>query len=143
MTDRYITGGDSFRGFARNGVGPRDFCRVGDCVDPSQQDVKVDDPLGGQYLSVLRLDASFPLGPLEEYGIFGGVFSDIGSLWGLDNVNGSMGKVDADFYLRATAGVSLFVETPFAPLRFNLSRALRKEDHDETENFRFSVATRF
>lgn len=143
VTDRYISGGDGFRGFARNGVGPRDFCRVGDCVDPSQDDVKVDDPLGGQYLSVLRLDASFPLGPLEEYGIFGGVFSDIGSLWGLDNVNGSMGKVDADFYLRATAGVSLFVETPFAPLRFNLSRALRKEDHDETENFRFSVATRF
>jgi outer membrane protein insertion porin family len=142
VTDRYITGGDAFRGFARNGVGPRDFCRVGKCRDP-QENVKVNDPLGGNYLGVLRLDASFPLGPLEEYGIFGGVFSDLGSLWGLDDVNGSMGKVDADFYLRATAGVSLFVETPFAPLRFNYSRALRDKSFDETENFRFTVATRF
>ncbi len=142
VTQRFITGGDAFRGFARNGVGPRDICDVGDCFAP-QESVKVDDPLGGNFLSVLRLDASFPLGPLEEYGIYGGVFSDIGSLWGLDETDGSMGEVDADFYLRATAGLSLFVETPFAPLRFNFSRALRKKDYDETENFRFTVATRF
>ncbi len=142
VTERFITGGDAFRGFARNGVGPRDVCRVGECLNP-QEDVRVDDPLGGNFLSVLRLDASFPLGPLEEYGIFGGVFSDVGSLWGLDDTDGSMGEVDDSFYLRATAGVSVFVETPFAPLRFNYSRALRDRSTDETENFRFTVATRF
>ena len=142
VTQRFITGGDAFRGFARNGVGPRDICGRGNCREP-QEDVRVDDPLGGNFLTVLRLDASFPLGPLEQYGIFGGVFSDIGSLWGLDETFGSMGEVDADFYLRATAGLSLFVETPFAPLRFNFARALRKQDYDETENFRFTVATRF
>ncbi len=143
VTQRYITGGDAFRGFARNGAGPRDICGRGDCVDPAQENLSVDDPLGGNFLSVLRLDASFPLGPLEQYGIYGGVFSDIGSLWGLDETFGSMGEVDDDFYLRATAGLSLFVETPFAPLRFNFSRAIRKKDYDETENFRFTVATRF
>lgn len=145
VTERYVTGGDSFRGFARNGVGPRDVCgfnRWGDCTAP-QETREVDDPLGGNFLSVLRLDASFPLGPLEQYGIYGGVFSDIGSLWGLDEDAGSMGKVDSDFYLRATAGVSLFVQTPFAPLRFNISQPLRKKDYDETENFRFTIATRF
>ncbi|MBA3325336.1 MAG: outer membrane protein assembly factor BamA [Rhodobacteraceae bacterium] len=142
VTQRFITGGDAFRGFARNGVGPRDICDRGDCREP-QEDVKVDDPLGGNFLSVLRLDASFPLGPLEQYGIYGGVFSDIGSLWGLDETFGSMGEVDDEFYLRATAGLSLFVETPFAPLRFNFARAIRKRDFDETENFRFTVATRF
>lgn len=142
VVERFITGGDAFRGFARNGVGPRDVCDVGSCRVP-QQDIKVDDPLGGNFLSVLRLDASFPLGPLEQYGIFGGVFSDIGSLWGLDETDGSMGPVEDEFYLRATAGISLFVETPFAPLRFNFSQALRKKDYDETENFRFTIATRF
>ncbi len=145
VTQRFITGGDAFRGFARNGVGPRDICGRGkwpDC-EPPQETYEVDDPLGGNFLTVLRLDASFPLGPLEQYGIYGGVFSDVGSLWGLDDTDGSMGQVDADFYLRATAGVSLFVETPFAPLRFNFSHALRKKSYDETENFRFSIATRF
>ena len=105
--------------------------------------MKVDDPLGGEYLSVLRVEASFPLGPLEQYGMFGGVFANAGSLWGLDDTNGSMGQVDADFYLRSAAGISLFVETPFAPLRFNYSHAFNKADHDETEDFRFTVATRF
>lgn len=143
VTQRFISGGDAFRGFARNGIGPRDDCGVGECVFPEQADVSVDDPLGGNFLAVLRLDASFPLGPLEQYGIYGGVFSDIGSLWGLDETEGSMGEVDDDFYVRATAGLSLFVETPLAPLRFNFSRALRKADTDETENFRFTIATRF
>ncbi len=143
VTQRFTTGGDSFRGFARNGIGPRDVCDVGECQPADQQDLSVDDPLGGDMLAVLRLDASFPLGPLEQYGIYGGVFSDIGSVWGLFDTDGSMGVVDDSFYLRATAGLSIFVETPFAPLRFNFSRALRKENFDETEDFRFTIATRF
>lgn len=142
VTQRFISGGDRFRGFSRNGLGPRDFCEVGECRG-RQRDDEVDDPLGGNFLSVLRLDASFPLGPLEQYGIFGGIFSDIGSVWGLDETDGSGGEVNDEFYLRATAGVSLFIETPFAPLRFNFSRPLRKRDTDETENFRFTLATRF
>lgn len=142
VTQRFVSGGDAFRGFSRNGLGPRDVCDLGECRAP-QQDEEVDDPLGGNFLGVLRLDASFPLGPLEQYGIFGGVFSDIGSVWGLDDTEGSGGEVNDDFYIRATAGLSLFVETPFAPLRFNFSRALRKRDTDEVENFRFTLATRF
>ena len=68
---------------------------------------------------MLRLDASFPLGLPEEYGIYGGVFADVGSLWGLDDTDGSMGEVDAGMHMRSSVGVSLFVDTPFAPLRFN------------------------
>ena len=103
ITDRFNTGGDSFRGFARNGLGPRDFC--GDTGEvtclPPQQDEEVNDALGGNIFSVLRLDASFPLGLPEEYGIFGGVFADVGSLWQLDDINGSMGQVDDKFHLRS------------------------------------------
>ena len=33
----------------------------------------------------LSLEASFPIGIPEEYGIFGGIFLDAGSVWGLDN----------------------------------------------------------
>ena len=32
ITNRFNTGGDSFRGFARNGLGPRDFCDFTECV---------------------------------------------------------------------------------------------------------------
>jgi outer membrane protein insertion porin family len=140
ITNRFTAGGDSFRGFARNGLGPRDFCDAPDCVT-GQTDV--DDALGGNYFSILRLDASFPIGLPEEYGIFGGVFADVGSLWGLDETDGSMGEVDDDFYLRSSIGVSLFIDTPFAPLRFNFAKPLRKKDYDVTETFRFTLQTRF
>lgn len=145
ITDRFNAGGDSFRGFARNGVGPRDFC--GDagevtCLDP-QQDEEVNDALGGNYYAILRLDASFPIGLPEEYGVYGGLFGDIGSLWGLDDVDGSMGVVDDSMHIRSAVGVSLFVDTPFAPLRFNYAVPLQREDYDVVERFRFSVETRF
>ena len=142
ITDRFTTGGDSFRGFARNGLGPRDFCRVGDCLAP-QENVRVDEALGGNYYGVLRLDASFPLGLPEEYGIFGGVFADIGSIWELDNTAGSMGTVDDGMHIRSAVGISLFVDTPFAPLRFNYAFPIDYQDHDELERFRFTVQTRF
>jgi hypothetical protein len=95
------------------------------------------------YYSVLRLDASFPLGLPQEYGIYGGVFGDIGSLWGLDDIDGSMGPVDDGFHVRSSVGVSLFVDTPFAPLRFNYAVPIQREDYDVVERFRFTVQTRF
>ena len=71
--------------------------------------------LGGNYYGVLRLDASFPLGIPQEYGVYGGVFADIGSLWGLDDTDGSMGPVDAGFHFRSAVGVQ--------PLRRHALRA--------------------
>jgi outer membrane protein insertion porin family len=145
ITDRFTAGGDSFRGFARNGLGPRDFC--GDSGEPlctpPQEEETVNDALGGNYYTVFRVDASFPIGIPEEYGVYGGVFGDIGSLWGLDDVDGSMGTVDDGFHVRSSVGVSLFVDTPFAPLRFNYAVPLQYEDYDELERFRFAVETRF
>jgi outer membrane protein insertion porin family len=144
ITDRFNTGGDSFRGFARNGLGPRDYCSPDENVCTRPQAIRdVDDALGGNYYSILRLDASFPLGLPEEYGIYGGVFGDVGSLWGLYQTNGSMGEIDDAMHLRSSVGVSLFVDTPFAPLRFNYAVPLEYEDYDELERFRFAVETRF
>ncbi|MFO1140867.1 MAG: outer membrane protein assembly factor BamA [Amaricoccus sp.] len=145
ITDRFSTGGDSFRGFARNGLGPRDFCGGADeviCLPP-QQDQRVDEAVGGNYYGVLRMDASFPIGIPQEYGIYGGVFADVGSLWGLDDTDGSMGTVDAGMHIRSSVGVSLFVDTPFAPLRFNYAVPIKREPYDVVERFRFTIATRF
>ncbi len=143
ITDRFSSGGDSFRGFARNGIGPRDYCEEGACIPAFQSETKVDEGLGGNFYGILRLDASFPLGLPQEYGIFGGLFADVGSLWGLDDTDGSMGEVDDSMKMRSAVGVSLFVDTPLAPLRFNYAVPLQKEDYDVTERFRFTIQTRF
>ena len=93
---------------------------------------------------MLRLDASFPLGLPQEYGVYGGVFADVGSLWGLDDTDGSMGDGRRRLpHALRRSGVSLFVDTPFAPLRFNYAVPIQKEDYDVVERFRFTVQTRF
>ena len=54
-----------------------------------------------------------------------------------------MGQVDDSFHIRSAVGVSLFIDTPFAPLRFNYAIPIPKEDYDEIERFRFTIQTRF
>ena len=87
------------------------------------------------------MESSFPIGIPEEYGIFGGVFVNAGSLWGLDNTDS--GRIDDSRNIRAAAGLSIFWESAIGPLRFNFSRPLKKETYDVIENFRFTVDTRF
>ena len=133
ITDRFSLS-RRIRGFEPNGVGPRDL------------NVDNEDVLGGNFYAVARFEADFPIGVPEEYGITGGVFYDIGSVWSLDNTNGGPtgdDPVDDDFILRSAAGVSIFWDTVLGPLRFNFSRALMKEDYDEEQNFEFTVSTRF
>ncbi len=137
VTDRFFPSSDTFRGFAPGGLGPRELNGTND------------DGLGGNYFAVLRLETRFPLGLPEEYGISGGTFVDIGSVWGLDDntvaaATGAGGTVLYDeFELRSTAGVSLFWQTPIGPLRFNWSRALKSQDFDKTRNFDLTISTSF
>ena len=88
----------------------------------------------------VRFDASFPLPVPEEYGLTGGAFVDMGSVWSLDT---AAEGVDDGFDLRAAAGVSLIVRSPIGPLRFDFSTPIEKEDYDREQNFNFSIATTF
>ncbi len=130
VTDRYFLNGKMI-GFQTNGIGPRD------------RTAGVTDALGGTKYVVARLEAQFPLGLPEEYGINGGVFANAGSVWGLNDKAGTAGTVDASFHLRATAGFSLFWKTPIGPLRFDFSHAFVKQSYDHTQNFNFSISTSF
>ena len=133
LTDRFFTNSRQFRGFESRGIGPRET-----------RDGFREDPLGGQYYAVARFETGFPLGLPEEYGITGGAFFDVGSVWGLpDTDGGEPGEVEDDFALRASAGLSIFADTPLGPLRFNFSRALQKEEYDRERNFDFLIQTNF
>ena len=137
LTDRFFLSTRQLRGFEPKGVGPRDL------------NVENDDVLGGNLYAVARFEAEFPLGVPEEYGVSGGAFVDVGSVWSLDDLDGGadggdgLELVDDDFALRASIGVSLFWTTPLGPLRFNFSKPLKKEDFDEVQNFQFTISTSF
>lgn len=138
ITDRFRST-SRIRGFEANGFGPRDL------------NAPYQDALGGNYFWALRTEAQFPIGVPEEYGITGGLFADAGSVWGLDNVAGAPpaggtppdGTVDDGMKVRAAVGASLFWTTPIGPLRFNFSKAVRKEDYDKDQPFDLSITTRF
>ncbi len=132
VIDRFFLGSRQLRGFEPLGMGPRDL------------NAPNEDALGGNLYAVGRLEAEFPLGLPEEYGISGGVFLDAGSVWSLDNTEGFGGEeVDDGFNLRSSVGVSVFWTTPLGPLRFNFAKAIVKEDYDRTQTFNVSVQTDF
>lgn len=128
ITDRF-TGSGKIRGFDRSGLGPRDLTATNN------------DALGGNYFAVARFEAEFPLGLPTEYGIKGGAFLDVGSVWGLDNNLG--GAIDDSLHIRSSIGLSLFWDTPIGPLRFNFAKAIAKEDYDKEQTFDLQVSTQF
>ena len=130
VTERHF-GNGKIRGFKPNGIGPRD-------LGAANQDA-----LGGNIYAVAHLETDFPLGLPEEYGITGGAFVDLGSVWGLDNVAGSAGDVDDAMRLRTVVGLTVFWKTPIGPLRLNFTRALDKESYDEEQTFDLTIATKF
>jgi len=138
VTERFHMGGNKFRGFESFGLGPRD-------INLSGSGVPFGEPLGGNFFAVARLEASFPIGFPEEYGVHGGLFFDIGSVWGLDNTTSSAGtSVDDERHIRSSIGVSLFWDTALGPLRFNFTKPLKYiEGIDKTQRFNFTIDTRF
>ncbi|MRX49606.1 outer membrane protein assembly factor BamA [Paracoccus sp. S-4012] len=133
--------GSAIRGFKANGYGPRDSV-----VLPNGEREYID-ALGGNYFWVARAEAQFPLGLPEEYGVTGGVFADVGSVWGLDNnvsvFEGEPNVVDDSMNVRASVGVSMFWTTPIGPLRLNFAKPVKKEDYDRTQTFDLTISTRF
>ena len=130
VTERFFANG-KLRGFEGNGFGPRDLTSANQ------------DALGGNVYATARFEADFPIGLPEEYGVKGGAFLDVGSVWSLDDIAGTGGPVDDAFHLRSSVGLSLFWETPIGPLRFNFSKALVKEDYDKEQNFDLTISTKF
>ncbi|MBB5721914.1 outer membrane protein insertion porin family [Loktanella ponticola] len=128
VTDRYFLGSRLMRGFDAGGIGPRD--------------ADTGDALGGNKYAVARLEAEFPLGLPEEYGVSGGLFLDHGSVWDVGNTY-SADVLYNDFTARTVVGATIFWTTPIGPLRFNFTEALDAQDEDETKSFDVTISTSF
>lgn len=126
IINRFFMGGSDVRGFDNSGIGPRD--------------IQTNDAVGGKWFYRGSIQASFPLGLPNEFGVKGRVFSDLGSLGGID---GGAGAVTDTASLRASVGAGLGWSSPFGPINIDFAQALLKEDFDETQLVRFSFGTRF
>jgi len=126
ISDRFFLGGDSLRGFASGGIGPRE--------------TKNAKALGGQYYYKGDVEMTFPIGLPNDFGIKGRVFSEAGSLW----ESGETGNDVLDSKsIRVSVGTGVSWKSPFGLIRVDLGFPLRKEDFDETETFRVNFGSRF
>ncbi|KCZ53877.1 outer membrane protein assembly complex, YaeT protein [Hyphomonas chukchiensis] len=160
INNRFFRGGSTFRGFDVAGLGPREIVRTYDPETGELLSTRRGNSLGGnlyyQGTFELTLPSVFP----EEYGIKSALFADVGSVGTLrgpdvsptiyyDTTDAAGNPVSAvrltkdATSLRASAGLSVFWDSPFGPIRFDFSQILRREDYDRTETFRFSTSTRF
>ncbi len=146
INDRFFKGGLSFRGFDIAGIGPRIVEIVDDGNGGTTDFAR--DALGGKAFAIGSLELAFPTGLPEQYGIKGALFTEWGTL-GLLDANDKIVSDEARFAvrdnlsIRGSAGVSVFWDSPFGPVRFDFSRIIRSEVYDDITKFRFSQVTRF
>jgi outer membrane protein insertion porin family len=151
VQNRFFTGGNNLRGFAPSGIGPRDggcgiaagapvACAPG--ADRLPEPPESGDSLGGKYFYTGTVEVGFPLGLPESLGVEGKIFTDFGSLWGIDNTFSDEVVLDSSS-IRASVGVGLQIVTPFGPVRIDVAQAVLKENFDETQLIHFSFGTTF
>ncbi|MEE1656470.1 outer membrane protein assembly factor BamA [Microvirga sp. CF3062] len=148
IIDQFFMGPSLVRGFAPNGIGPRDI---------STADSKAN-ALGGTTYFGGSLEVQFPIPALpRELGLRGAVFADAGTLFGYDGPT-TFDDESIDVFdsskLRSSVGASILWTSPLGPIRFDYAFALTKEEGialadgtriggDRTQAFRFTGGTRF
>lgn len=125
--EQFKIGGKEVRGFDNSGIGPR----MGD------------DSIGGTTYFTASAEATFPL-PLvpQDLGFRGAVFADAGTLYGSELASDA-GAQGTSMSLRASVGAGVVWNSPFGALRVDYAVPVAKEDFDETQEFRFSMANQF
>jgi len=131
----FFLGGNNFRGFQYAGLGPRTMDSTGNA--------KGGGILGGKMYYVGTAEFMFPLGLPRELGINGILFSDNGTVKGVDQQNLGGAMVADSGSLRSSYGFSIAWSSPLGPIRLDFSRVAKHEVYDQTQAFRFSFGTNF
>ncbi|MCP5081930.1 MAG: outer membrane protein assembly factor BamA [Alphaproteobacteria bacterium] len=132
VLDRFFKGGNSFRGFERAGIGPRDTAGA-----------TSNDAVGGQIFAIGTVETTFPLGLPEAFGVRGAVFTDIGTLFDAPGPAAAFGTVRDSSTLRVSAGVGVLWNSPFGPVRLDYAEAVQKHSLDKTQRIQFSAGASF
>jgi len=150
MLDHFQMGPNLVRGFASNGIGPRDITYASFGA--------TGDALGGTKYWGASAELQMPFWFLpKEVGLKGAVYADAGSLWGYQGPTSwaATGEVntkacptcglqyDDSSVVRSSVGVGLIWASPFGPLRFDYAVPLTKGKYDVVQQFRFGGGTSF
>jgi len=133
IQERFFKGGDSFRGFAQAGVGPRDTVVQGDTG-----------AVGGNFFFIGSAQAKLPSFLPDSYGVEMALFSDFGTVGHLDTPIPSCTLASCirdNLALRASAGLAIAWKSPFGPITIDLGIPFLKTSYDRTQIIYFSAGT--
>jgi outer membrane protein insertion porin family len=138
LIDRFYKGGDTFRGFALAGVGPREISAGGA------------NAVGGDAYAIGTADLRLPDFLPADYGLAFSIFSDFGTMGHLstgvppDNCAAFPPGVECikdNMAFRASAGLGINWKSPFGPLQISFALPYIKESYDKSEIIYFSAGT--
>src|ERR1700722_1906327 len=138
LTDRFYKGGDSFRGFALAGVGPREISATGE------------NAIGGDAYAIGTADLRLPEFLPADYGVAFSIFSDFGTMGHLssgvpaDNCNPfppGLVCIKDNMAFRASAGLGINWKSPFGPIQISFAAPYVKESYDKSQVIYFSAGT--
>jgi outer membrane protein insertion porin family len=137
LSENFYRGGETIRGFATMGFGPRVIAGGNEVGSEGT-------PVGGKNFVAATAEVQFPV-PLvpEDFGFRGAVFADAGTLWGVDVPAGFTGIIDDDMSLRSSVGASLLWDSPFGLLRVDVAQPFNVGPNDETQTVRFGIDSAF
>lgn len=134
-TDAFYLGGNSLKGFKYGGVGPRTI------IGNSAKDGSA---VGGKRYYVADAELRFPLGLPKEYGIYGSLFINAGTLTGVDESKTlNKSRIVDSGTIRSATGFSISWKSPMGPISFDFAKVLKKEYYDESQNFNFNFGSSF
>ena len=133
IQERFFKGGDTFRGFAQAGVGPRDTIVAGNRG-----------AVGGNVYAIgsaqLRLPSFLP----DSYGVNLALFTDFGTVGHLDTVVPACSITSCikdNLAMRASAGLAIAWKSPFGPITIDLGVPFLKTSYDKSQILYFSAGT--
>ncbi len=136
VLDNFFKGGETVRGFANLGYGPRTVAPF-----TPGEDSAPGTPLGGKNFWAATAEVQFPIPFIpQDFGLRGAVFADAGALWGVDSPGVAFVSSTT---VRSSVGASLLWASPFGLLRADWAWALTKAPEDQTQTFRFSAGAPF
>lgn len=133
IQERFFKGGDTFRGFAQAGIGPRDI------AVPSNSSA-----VGGNFYAIGTAQLKLPSFLPDSYGVQTALFSDFGTLGHLDVPIGPCTTttcVRDNLAIRASAGVAVAWKSPFGPITIDLGVPFLKASYDRAQIIYFSAGT--
>ncbi|MAC61301.1 MAG: outer membrane protein assembly factor BamA [SAR116 cluster bacterium] len=130
-TNRFFLGGRKVRGFDSSGIGPR------------TEENSSASAVGGNNYYAGRVALRSGIGLPSETGIQWTIFTDFGSLWGVDDTVDNYAISTDQKELRISFGYGFQWETPIGPLTFTWADAIKKESYDQLQKFEFRLGSTF